>query len=83
MIPDKVRDPQLNEWMVMQGADDDGILTVRVDRWKYPHYRKSLWDMKLDHDLVLAIGKKPGNQSVKMIFVQKDLDTQPKHRRTK
>ncbi len=69
--PETVRDPHLNEWMIMQGADDDGILTVRVDRWKYPEYRKQLWDLRLDHDLVLATGIKPGNQSVKMVFVKK------------
>lgn len=67
-----VRDPHLNEWVIMQATDDTGeILTVRVDRWKYPSMKRAIWGLKTADDAILVHGVKPGWQNSKTINVHK------------
>ena len=57
MVP--IRDPKLNEWMVMVGDDESDQVGLLCDRWKYPKFRDQLWDMQLGRDLLLVRGVKP------------------------
>lgn len=68
--PDDVRDPNLREWVVMYGEDDTEVITVTVDRWRYPSLRHEVWDLKLDHDVVLVKGWKYGIQARRAIYVR-------------
>jgi DNA polymerase III subunit alpha len=67
--PEEVKHPELNEWVVMLGQDEEDLLTITVDRWKYPRFRKALWSLKLDDDVVLIRGVKRGFQSRRAIYV--------------
>ena len=67
--PATVRSPELAEWVIMVGADDSELLTITVDRFSYPKFKKALWEIRLDHDLVLVRGVKKGYQSRRAIYV--------------
>ena len=57
MVP--VRDPHLNEWMVMVGDDESDQVGLLCDRWTYPRLKQQLWNLDLDNELVLVRGVKP------------------------
>jgi hypothetical protein len=44
-------------------------MSITVDRWKYPKFRKRVWNIELDHDLVLVRGVKKGYQARKALYV--------------
>ena len=67
--PDSVKDPQLNEWVVMTGEDDTDPLVVTVDRWKYPHMKDDVWSIDVGKDLVLVRGLKKRFQSRRAVYV--------------
>lgn len=67
--PAEVKDPELNEWVVMWGDDGTDVLTIRVDRWQYPRLRSGVWSIKTDHDLVLIKGRKKAFESRRAIYV--------------
>jgi DNA polymerase-3 subunit alpha len=54
----EIKDPHLREWVVMQAEDETDQISIRVDRWKYPKYKRLIWSMK-DTDLLLVRGMKP------------------------
>lgn len=68
--PDSVKDPNLVNWLVMLGEDDQDILTVTVDRWKWPHFSDICWNIRLGRDLVLVRGVKKGYQARRAIYVE-------------
>lgn len=65
-----VKDPHLNEWVVMLGQDEDEYLSLTVDRWKYPRFREAVWGIKLDHDVVIIRGIKRGAQARRALYVK-------------
>jgi len=67
--PKDVKDPDLNEWVIMRGIDGGEILTMTVDRWKYPKFREAIWSIKLDSDMVLVRGVKRGFQARRAIYI--------------
>lgn len=67
--PSTVKRPDLNEWVVLLGEDDTDVLTITVDRWKYNKFRGRLWDIRLEHDLVLVRGIKRKSQARRAIYV--------------
>lgn len=67
--PSEVKHPELNEWVVMWGDDGTEVLSITVDRYKYPRLRQAVWSIKLDEDVVLIHGLKKGYQSRKAIYV--------------
>ena len=67
--PEEVKDPHLNEWMVMVGDDESDQMGIRVDRYKYPKFRKVLWEMRPGHDLLLVRGVKPGWMPTRQVTV--------------
>ena len=66
--PSTVKDPGLNEWVVMLGEDDTDLLTITVDRWRYNQFRQAIWSIG-ETDLVLIRGHKKGFQSRRAIYV--------------
>jgi DNA polymerase-3 subunit alpha len=54
----EIKDPHLREWVVMQGEDETDQISIRIDRWKYPKYKRLIWSIT-DKDLVLVRGVKP------------------------
>ena len=67
--PETVKDPELNEWVVMWGDDGTDILTITVNRWRYPAMREAIWQMRLGIDMVVVRGYKPSYQSRRAIQV--------------
>lgn len=68
--PTTVKNPELNEWVIMVGADEEELLTLTIDRWRYPRFKKAIWGIKLDHDVVVVRGVKRGYQSRRAIYVK-------------
>lgn len=68
--PTLVKNPELNEWVIMVGVDEDELLTITVDRWKYPRFKKAIWGIKPEHDVVVVRGVKRGWQSRRAIYVK-------------
>jgi DNA polymerase-3 subunit alpha len=69
--PKDVRDPDLREWVIMGGYDGEEILSLRIDRFRYPRFRSLVWDIKLGEDIVVAKGVKPGNRTARVIDLSK------------
>lgn len=58
--PATVKDPHLNEYMTLYLEDPSGLITVKVNRWKYPHYKEMLINLKTGSDfLLIKAHKKP------------------------
>lgn len=68
---DAVRDPDKNEWVMILCTDGDEQVTVRVDRWRYPQFRKMVWGARMGRDILLVEGKKPGFRTAREIYVRK------------
>jgi DNA polymerase-3 subunit alpha len=67
--PATVKEPGKNEWVVMLGEDETEPIIITVDRWRYRRFKKSVWSINLDRDLVLVKGFKYGVQSRRAIYV--------------
>jgi DNA polymerase-3 subunit alpha len=67
--PNTVKNPELNEWVVMLGEDDTDTLSITVDRWRYPRMKEQVWEIAKDHDIVVVRGLKKGFQARKAIYV--------------
>jgi DNA polymerase-3 subunit alpha len=67
--PEEVKNPELNEWVMILGTDGDEQVTLRIDRFKYPKFRSAVWGLKLGHDVILAKGYKPGFRTAREIYV--------------
>jgi DNA polymerase III subunit alpha len=68
---DEVKDPELNEWMLLTGYDGTDLLSLRVDRWKYPELKDILWKIDLHEDVLLVQGVKKGWRAAREIKVKK------------
>lgn len=64
-----VRRPDLLEWVIMYGEDDTEQMSITIDRFRYPKFRKQVWGIELDEDLVLVRGVKKGYQSRRALYV--------------
>lgn len=67
--PNEVRDPHLNEWMLLAGYDGTDLLSLRIDRWKYPKMKKRLWKIRMNQDVLLVRGVKKGWRTAREIKV--------------
>jgi hypothetical protein len=65
--PDTVKDPHLNEWMLLAGYDGTDLLSIRVTRWKYPKLKKLLWKIKMNEDVLVVRGVKRGWRTAREI----------------
>lgn len=68
--PAEVKDPHLNEWVILVGKDEDEMLTITVDRWKYPRFKRAIWNIKSEHDVLVVRGIKRGYQSRRAIYAR-------------
>lgn len=69
--PEQITDPHLNEWVLMAGYDGEEIVSIRIDRWKYPRAKRAVWGLRPNDDLVLVHGIKPGFRSAREIKVHR------------
>jgi DNA polymerase-3 subunit alpha len=67
--PTTVRDPELNEWMLMAGYDGTDLLSLRVTRWRYPVMKDKLWRIVLNEDVLVVRGVKRGWRAAREIQV--------------
>lgn len=68
--PDSVRNPELREWVIGVGADEDELVSLTWDRWRYPRFKRAIWGIKVDHDVLVIRGVKKGFQARRAIYVQ-------------
>jgi DNA polymerase-3 subunit alpha len=68
--PEEVKQPELNEWVMILGTDGDEVVTLRIDRFKYPKFRSAVWGLKLGRDVIVAKGIKPGFRTAREIYVK-------------
>lgn len=56
-----MKDPHLSKKMTVECFDDtDQLVYVRFSRWVFPRFEAGLWNMNMDHDVLLIKGKKKG-----------------------
>lgn len=65
--PDTVKDPHLNEWMLIAGYDGTDLLSIRITRWKYPKLKNLLWKIKMNEDVLVVRGIKRGWRTAREI----------------
>jgi hypothetical protein len=65
--PATVKDPHLNEWMLLAGYDGTDLLSIRITRWKYPKLKKILWKIKNNEDVLVVRGIKRGWRTAREI----------------
>lgn len=69
--PEKVKDPDLAEFMLLICEDDEDMVRLRVDRYRYPKFKEALWGLDLDTDVVWIEGFKPHYRSAREIVVRR------------
>jgi len=69
--PDTVKSPELCDWVSGMGADVDDVVTLVWNRWKYPQFKDAVFNIKLDHDIVVVEGVKYGFQARRAIYVNR------------
>lgn len=67
--PEEVKDPHLREWVIMYVEDQTDQMSIKVNRWRYPAFKKSVFSIDLDHDIVLVRGIKRGYINRRMLDV--------------
>lgn len=69
--PADVRDPHLADWVSGMGSDDEEVITLVWDRWRYPKFKDEVFDIKLDDDIIVVDGYKPGFQARRAVYVRR------------
>jgi DNA polymerase-3 subunit alpha len=69
--PVTTRDPHLREWVVAYARDDHDFVTCTINRWNYSRFRKAIWSVALEDDVVVFEGIKRGRDSRRAIDVRK------------
>lgn len=52
--PSTIRNPELKDYMTMYLQDPWGLITARVDRFRYPQMYDRIWSVKEDYDFILC-----------------------------
>lgn len=68
--PSTVKNPELNEFMLIAGYDGTETVNLRYNRFVYPKFKDQIWKTKLGRDVVLVRGYKPGFRTAREIYVQ-------------
>jgi len=63
--PNAIKNPELREFMLLVCEDDEDILQIRVDRFRYPGMKEALWAIKEDTDIVWIQGFKRGYRAAR------------------
>jgi hypothetical protein len=69
--PKSVRNPELNEWALLTCEDEDDQLLLKIDRWKYPQFKQSIFDFKMGRDLLLVEGIRPRYVTARQILAKR------------
>lgn len=69
--PGKVKDPDLAEFMLLICEDDEDMVRLRIDRYRYPVFKEMLWNLNLDTDIVYVEGFKPHYRSARELVVRR------------
>jgi DNA polymerase III subunit alpha len=69
--PEKVKDPELAEFMLLICEDDEDMMRLRIDRYRYPKFKEALWGLELDSDVVWIEGFKPHYRSARELVVRR------------
>ena len=69
--PDKVKDPDLSEFMLLVCEDDEDMMRLRIDRYRYPVFKEMLWNIELDTDVIWVEGFKPHYRSARELVVKR------------
>lgn len=81
--PGAIKDPHLREFMLLVAEDEEDILQLRVDRFRYPGMKDALWAIKEDTDVIWVQGFKRGYRSARelvihrMVVIELDEDREP------
>jgi DNA polymerase-3 subunit alpha len=67
--PSTVKHPELNEWCLVAGYDMTDLLSIRITRYKYPKFKDMIWGTRLNQDLVLIRGTKPGWRNAREVYI--------------
>jgi len=68
--PSEVKNPELNEWMLIAGYDGTDLLSLRITRWRYPALKDILWKIRMNEDVLLVRGVKLGWRAAREVRVQ-------------
>ena len=79
--PNAIKNPELREFMLVVGEDQEDILQLRVDRFRYPVFKDALWGIKEDTDVIWVQGFKRGYRAARELVVVRmvviELDPEP------
>lgn len=67
----KVKAPELNEWIMMTAEDEDDRILLSADRFKYPMFKDALFSVRMGVDLVLVEGIRPRYASTRQVKIKK------------
>jgi DNA polymerase III subunit alpha len=68
---DEVKDPHLAEWAQLTGLDENDQVLLKIDRWRYPGFKKHVFEMEMGQDLVLVEGIRPKYVTARQIKVKR------------
>lgn len=63
-----VKNPELRELVVLTCFDGTELVTVRIDRYRYPNFKRAIWGARPEKDVVLVRGVKPGWRTAREIY---------------
>jgi DNA polymerase III subunit alpha len=66
-----IRDPHLNEWAMLTCEDETDQLLLKIDRWKYPFMKETIFNFRQGKDLLLVEGVRPRYVTARQIAVKK------------
>jgi DNA polymerase-3 subunit alpha len=67
--PEDAYRPELSEWVVMNAEDDDDVITLTIDRYKYSQFKERAWSLRPGVDIVLVKGVKKANQARRAVYI--------------
>jgi DNA polymerase-3 subunit alpha len=68
--PDLVRDPELDEWVVLYASDGDDTVSLNVNRWRYPALRSAIHNITSGRDVVIFEAVKSSNMNSRYLKVK-------------
>lgn len=66
--PATVKQPHLNELVVLWCYDGTEVVSVRVDRFRYPNFKEAVWSCRPEKDILLVRGVKPSWRTAREIY---------------
>lgn len=54
----QIKDPHLHEKAVLHGWDGEELVLLLISRYIYPKFKQAIFETKLNHDVIMIIGRK-------------------------